>query len=571
MNIDEFLSKIVTFSFNEQLLIINELNKLHKCDLTEINENNLKDNLLSICEELESEKLITRYNALSKLLLILTKQGDTNFLTVKDIEECFDLNYLQEALNIGTLDDLVKNLSYFYQKFLEINKEQINVKKMKLLFFIKINLILIFLFLYFLKTSNEIKYYVKHLSDEMEDILLRLMRLSSTHKYIPNRLVIATHYLFIKILFSELSDEDISTCRKIERKEKYLNKTNLDSFLKPTVPKFFYEFEKENNYIEKFYRKNMIKKDKSDIERVVIVNILKILLATIESSTTNDSIKDYVPEVILKYYINSSDDAEINIKVLLENLSVKEKENWAIIELLNKVSITAVIITFYYTILKQLQDYDLIQYTYFAFHLIDSNGLLVFLKILNLDFKSIENQMLILTEQGLIGNRLYELVEIIIYYNLKLIYKTCYKNEEYVQKFLIECKTHIMLRKILNNYSDSDKIKKNCLKLLKCQIKYMDRSWRIDNTNLILNIYCSLKLKNTDQIDNYLKYERKDKIKEASSEYLNNDELKKIHLEYHQNNYLRYLSQDEIEKYQNQNYQSLYANIYIKLLSMLDK
>jgi hypothetical protein len=565
---EEYLLKIVTYSLNEQILILNDLNKQNNNIITPITETNIKDNLLTICEELESDKLIIRYNALSRLLLQALYKQDEDFLIIKDIESNFNIQYLQEALNIGTLNDLVKNLTYLFQKFTELNRDSINNKKMKLLFFIKINLIMIFLLLYFFRTSNEIKFYIKQQSDDLEDVLLRLMRLSSTHKYIPNRLVVSTHYLFIKILLSEQNDEAISTCRKIEKKEKYLNKTNLDMLLKPNVPKFFYDYEKDNNYIERFYRKNMIKKEKSDIERVVIVNILKILLATIESNNANDAIKDYIPEVVIKYH--QREDSDANVKALLENLSVKEKEHWAIIELLNKVSITAIIITFYYTILKTLQSYDLIQYTYFAFHLIDSNGLLVFLKILNLDFKSIENQMLILTEQNLINNRLYELIEIIIFHNLKLIYKTCYKNEEYVQKFLIECKTHIMLKKILTNYSDNDKIKKNCLKLLKCQIKYMDKSWRLDNTNVLLNIYCSLKLKNNDGVDNYLKYEKKDKLKEPSTETINNEDLKKIHIDYHQINYLKYANPDEVEKYQNQNCQSLYANIYLKLMSMSD-
>jgi hypothetical protein len=536
-----------------------------------VTDDNLKDGLLTICEELESDKLIIRYNALSRLFLIILRSQDQNFLVIKDIDENFHTGYLQMALDIGTLHDLVKNLIFLFQKFTELTRESISVKKMKLLFFIKINLTLIFIFLFFFKSTSEIKFYIKQQSDDLEDVLLRFMRLSSTHKYMPNRLVIAVHFMFVKILLSEQNDEDISTCRKIEKKEKYLNKHNLEELMKPKVPKIFYDYERDNNYIEKFYRKNMLKKEKSDIERVVVVNVLKILLATIEINNNGDAIKDYIPEVVLKYRDSlENEDIDANVKQLLEGLSVGEKEHWAIIELLNKVSITAMVITFYYTVLKTLQNYDLIQYTYFAFHLIDSNGLLVFLKILNLDFKSIENQMLILTEQELINHRLYELVELIIFHNLKLVYKTCYKNEEYTQKFLIECKTHIMLRKILTNYGDSDKIKKACLKLLKCQIKYMDKSWRLDNTNVLLNIYTSLKLKNSDGVENYLKYERKDRMKEPSAEVLTNEDLKKIHMDYHQINYLKYGNPEEVEKYQNSNYQSLYANIYLKLLSMLD-
>jgi hypothetical protein len=69
--------------------------------------------------------------------------------------------------------------------------------------------------------------------------------------------------------------------------------------LKPTIPKFFYDYEKNNKYIEKFYRKNMLKREKSDTERIVIVNILKILLSTTDNTNNPNSgeyIKDYIPE-----------------------------------------------------------------------------------------------------------------------------------------------------------------------------------------------------------------------------------------------------------------------------------
>ena len=57
---------------------------------------------------------------------------------------------------------------------------------------------------------------------------------------------------------------------------------------------------KRDLYIEKFYRKNIIKKEKSDLERVVIVNVLKLLLFTIENITNTtvnyEYARNYVPE-----------------------------------------------------------------------------------------------------------------------------------------------------------------------------------------------------------------------------------------------------------------------------------
>lgn len=139
------------------------------------------------------------------------------------------------------------------------------------------------------------------MGDELEDTILRFIKLSPTYKYIPNRNLLCLHYIYIKILTSEENEENDYTCRKIEKKEKNLNRNNLDNFLKPKVPKYFYDYEKANKYLEKFYRKNMLKREKSDTERIIIFNVLKILLSTTDNSNNSNQnsgeyIKDYVPE-----------------------------------------------------------------------------------------------------------------------------------------------------------------------------------------------------------------------------------------------------------------------------------
>jgi hypothetical protein len=168
----------------------------------------------------------------------------------------------------------------------------------------KINIFLIFLHLFFFRNKAEILNFVKFRGDEVEDLTLRLFKMSTIHKFLPTRDLLCLHYMYIRILFLKDEDEEkLDTCRKIkkpEKKEKFLNRENLNKFLKPEIPKFFINYEKSNNYIEKFYRKNIIKKEKSDLERVVIVNILKILLFTIENisnSTANyEYARNYVAE-----------------------------------------------------------------------------------------------------------------------------------------------------------------------------------------------------------------------------------------------------------------------------------
>ena len=176
----------------------------------------------------------------------------------------------------------------------------------------KINIFLIFLHLFFLRNNSDIHKFVKLRGDEIEDVTLRLFKMSTIHKFFPTRDLLCLHYIYISILFSKNEEEEkLETCRKIEKpekKEKYLNRENLNKFLKLEVPKCFVNYEKSKNYIEKFYRKNIIKKEKSDLERVVIVNVLKILLFTIEnisSSTANyEYARNYVAEgkIIFKHH-----------------------------------------------------------------------------------------------------------------------------------------------------------------------------------------------------------------------------------------------------------------------------
>jgi hypothetical protein len=199
--------------------------------------------------------------------------------------------------------------------------------------------------------------------------------------------------------------------------------------------------------------------------------------------------------------------------------------------------------------------------------------LLVFLKILHQDYKSIEQQFINIYDTDVISIQFGQLIEVILLYNLKLIFKICFKNDDFILKYLIECKMHIMLRKVLNNFNENEKIKRYCLKLYKCQLKFYDKTWRVENVNIITSIYLTLKIKpENDMIENFLKYDKRDKnSKDASPEYFNFEELKKIHADYHFYNYTRFLNNpDEFEKYQNSVHQSLYANLYMKMLNQVE-
>ncbi len=127
------------------------------------------------------------------------------------------------------------------------------IRRLKYLFFIKLNLILVFLIIFFNSSNPDLKNYIKNFGDDLEDNLLKFLKLSTTVKYIPNTLCLLNLFSFVKVLLSENNNEEPATCRKIEKKDKYLTKQNCDFYLLRETPKILYKYEKENNFIEKFY------------------------------------------------------------------------------------------------------------------------------------------------------------------------------------------------------------------------------------------------------------------------------------------------------------------------------
>ena len=111
-------------------------------------------------------------------------------------------------------------------------------------------------------------------------------------------------------------------------------------------------------------------------------------------------------------------------------------------------------------------------------------------------------------------------------------------------------------------------IKKACLKLFKCQIKFLNKAWRQENENILTDIYLTLNV-SCDQSDNYLKYKDikdKDSIKEINPIYFKEDELKNIFSEFHEYNYFKYITDpSSYDEFIDKKKHSLYANMLLSL------
>ena len=602
-----------------------------------------KDFYLEINEELESYNLLPRYIALTKLFKVLINtNGVTDSLSIFQIyAELFNKTQISKAYEYGIFESLTSNLSYLYSKFITYNENIFDIEKCELIFFIKINAYLLFAILYIFQNDPTMVHHIKYNSDILEETILKFIK-QYNHKFVPIRILLCLYIIYFIVLTSE---EKIYKCDVANKnKEKYLTKQNYLKYLKPETPLIFLSSFYNNNKdycIEKFYRRNLIMQQKSEIEMIFISQILKILLITFANSKNqeaNELTKDYYTEIILKqYYIYNNPkifieeeennnkntnilekNREINIKQMKEiinSFSTQDKSLYNIINIFNTEGIIYTISLLYLTALRKLKKKNLIQFTYLSFLFKDSNGLKVFLALLKQDNKNISDQFL--QSEGLdflqmIYDNIFSQMLLII---LKIIYNIVNKIDDFII-VLIECHVPIMLNNILNSNANKEKllseykqsqnkdkdklegknddnnnlnnnanlniilkneefikkinplIKKACLKLFKCQIKFLNKAWRQENENILTDIYLTLNV-SCDQSDNYLKYKDikdKDSIKEINPIYFKEEELKNIFSEFHDFNYFKYTSSPSLyEEFLNKKMHSLYANLLLSL------
>ena len=613
----------------------------------------IKDFYLEINEELESYNTLPRYKALIKLfqILINTNKISDALSIFENYEDIFNKVQIIKAYEYGIFESLTSNISYLYNQFISYNENSFNIEKCKLIFFIKINTYLLFAILYINQKDLSMINHIKYNSDLLEEIILKFIK-HYTYKYVPIRILLCLYTLYFSILTSEKSTEVNSDEKK--KKEKYLTKQNYMKYLKPEIPLIFlssYHNNTKDYCLEKFYRRNLLMQQKSDIEMIFISQILKILLITFTNSKNpeaNELIKDYYTEFILKqYYIYNNknifikeeinnDINEINkeinykeIKDYIATLPEREKSLYNIINIFNTEGIIYTISVLYYIALKKLKKKNLIQFTYLSFLFKDSNGLKVFLALLKQDNKNISDQFL--QSEGydklqiLYDNISSQMLLII----LKIIYNIVNKIDDFII-VLIECHVPIMLNNILNsnankeklihdlkqnndinnkndnesqNKNDNDNINNNmnnnnsysnnmilkneenikkmnplikraCLKLFKCQIKFLNKAWRQENENILTDIYLTLNV-SCAQSDNYLKYKDikdKDSIKEINPVYFKEDELKNIFTEFHDYNYYKYTNEPSLyDEFLNKRNHSLYANMLLSLEKQIEE
>lgn len=99
---------------------------------------------------------------------------------------------------------------------------------------------------------------------------------------------------------------------------------------------------------------------------------------------------------------------------------------------------------------------------------------------------------------------------------MRLTYKLCRNQKERIKNFLIQYKGCLIMKKLLNKFSRPD-LCKNAAKVIKIQIRHIQKTWRKDNMKIISYVYQYVKMK---QMDDWLGWKRE---KESGMTVLNRE------------------------------------------------
>lgn len=554
---------------------------------------------------------------------------DINDINNMSISSIFDSD---EYINIFLL-----NIQYYIKKIERFNmgkdyEEYIKKKEFAQLpysfkdyieynFILKVLLIILYSIIYNTYTSSSklkmrISYNLKYINqDFLEDNMFLIIKNHTNHKFLPINICLSIYLMYLHIIFTK-DISNVATNMNLNVKEgavcterKNLSNNDLNRLeLRKEInkisngnvkfPNYFFDYKKKDCFIEKFYRKNILQIQKNE-ERAFIFYLLSLLLVMKddinlyittynsggnlkETSSDNNSIKTSSNDVILlKIYellMNDQDKQSIPIMTLVNDHS-KFSNDEILSENLNRINTCYLIIQIYLLVIKTLKEWNIVQYLYFITIIAEKNGLMVYLKALNIDYKQLISisSSLSMSSKGSIENNinlnldysvfLIKTIKRLIITNLKLLYKVFKDKDDYIYKFLYENYIYKILKKLLLLFNQDEEIKKYSLKLIKIQIKFFDKNLRAEYISIIGSIF--LYLKHDSCLDNhYLKFKKEENIlyKNNYDDSFSVEEYKKFVVEYNYCHYLKFYSNSVLA---NEYFISLNSSPYMKVMNRL--
>ena len=169
--------------------------------------------------------------------------------------------------------------------------------------------------------------------------------------------------------------------------------------------------------------------------------------------------------------------------------------------------------------------------------MVDANGVLVLLKFLNQDFGKIDFEtkldakfdFLKVTETS----NLNTTMEFGIDSLLRLMYKTCKNQKERIRANLVQYKSTLIMRKLFSKCKLAQ-LKKNAAKVIKIQIKYMNRNWRKANEKIVSIPYAYVQF---DYSDDWLSYEGSPEDTRMQNMLMNEDEIRVLNSDFNYKHY----------------------------------
>lgn len=644
-------------------------NQYFNIDTLDIN-NNIKIIINDILYELDDTYNIPVLTSLCKLNNIIIKyilisKINASLYGVKLIDSLINvLYYLKSELNNHIEYSNITNIN-------KLNKFISNILSLK------ITICLIFELTYFLRSNIIISNFFKlDRGEDLEELIYYFIKLYNNNNFIPLNCLLCMYYIYLNITLNlnKKQTEEVNNISQSTCSVDYINhEINLISKYKMT-PLYFIDYKKADNYIEHIFRKNFIRVNKFD-DKLLMSSILTLLLSLCENISQ-----------LINYYSNNNCDfnsssivynKEINNEIILDLIFIQYiKENnildynynintkivdynsyneflndinnyvnkilnynsdnflninnsiilYQIIDFYNKYITCGIILFIYWKIYNCIKLSNLIKFVWITNSLAEINGILVFLKLLNLDFKYLQiilqkyynnnlsntksnnnNHNYLLFLLHIINNIDFNFItDNIIMYNIKFIYLLTEGNDDLTFKYLFECKIYIILKKFMNYHNFE--IKKYSLELLKNQFKFFDKNLKHENMNILASIYLHLPYnlsfnktintvsyqvsniqkmnsrqifnsnKKLNDIYNFIKFQKRnvlcfEKFEKQNNEILSKKDIFKTLLnDYININYMIYYNNyDKEKKYYSNLKGSYYSKIYLNIYNRIDK
>jgi site-specific DNA-adenine methylase len=154
--------------------------------------------------------------------------------------------------------------------------------------------------------------------------------------------------------------------------------------------------------------------------------------------------------------------------------------------------------------MKHLKSNHVIQFIYVSQLVVDANGVLVLLKFLNQDFakvvdfsveKNEESVDFIYTSPDCLP--LAKVMDHSISSLLQLMYTTCKHQSQRIKDYLVQYKAALIMKRLITRF-DCPIVRTLAAKIIKIQIRYMNRTWRKNNMKIVSLVYQYVRIRRLD-------------------------------------------------------------------------